>query len=435
MPLAVASKAFIHPAFFPLNPFHLFYENCMPFFWDCWITDSEKDEPIHISAAQGQKLGELIAGAMETLPPSFCGPIHDPYQKRQSQYKAFEWMALLHWYILPIGIELGLNPQLLHVFSQFVTIIEFAMTITPRSQEELDSLQVQVMRFLNDYEFLYVNNDPNKVYRCCLCVFQLFHVPMHIRWFGSIRMGSQATVERSIGEVGHKIHSKKEPFANLTNIIIEQECIRIAQEYYPQLRVGKDARSPAKSHPAMPRLTQELHVRNVDPTHLDAIESFITAKYPDFQGAFSAHLYGKLSLPDGKTLKSQVSDEFSDATRKYRWFEAHLGGKRLYGEAVAFYHVELAGGIISNVAIYKALTSINQPYPTTIRGTWSPDSLNEVMDVSNIQTVVGIFTGPQSKNVYVLRKHPALMLLRPEERGVRDVLDSDRYGEADVELD
>ncbi|KAH6906756.1 hypothetical protein BKA70DRAFT_1034916, partial [Coprinopsis sp. MPI-PUGE-AT-0042] len=31
MPLAVVSPCFIHPAFFPLDPFHLFYENCMPF--------------------------------------------------------------------------------------------------------------------------------------------------------------------------------------------------------------------------------------------------------------------------------------------------------------------------------------------------------------------------------------------------------------------
>ncbi|TEB22828.1 hypothetical protein FA13DRAFT_1578618, partial [Coprinellus micaceus] len=54
-----------------------------------------------------------------------------------------------------------------------------------------------------------------------LCVFQLIHVPIHIMWYGSIRLSSQATVERSIGEVGCKITSRKEPFAHLSNIIVE----------------------------------------------------------------------------------------------------------------------------------------------------------------------------------------------------------------------
>jgi hypothetical protein len=30
LPLCAASPAFSHPFFFPLDPFHLFYENCMP---------------------------------------------------------------------------------------------------------------------------------------------------------------------------------------------------------------------------------------------------------------------------------------------------------------------------------------------------------------------------------------------------------------------
>ena len=32
-----ASPAFLHPSFFPLDPFHLFYENCMVHIWDTWV--------------------------------------------------------------------------------------------------------------------------------------------------------------------------------------------------------------------------------------------------------------------------------------------------------------------------------------------------------------------------------------------------------------
>jgi hypothetical protein len=322
MPLAAAPNAFIHPSFFPLDPFHLFYENCMPFFWDCWTTDSKPTELMHLPARKAQKFGELVVEGMQTLPPSFCGPVRDPHLKRQSQYKAYEWMALLHWYTLAIGIELEFNPMLLHVFSQFAAIVEFSMTIAPRSQEDLDRLQESVMQFLNDYESLFVGNDPSRIYRCRLCVFQLFHVPMHIRWFGSIRMGSQATVERSIGEVGHKIHSKKEPFTNLTNIIIEQECIRIAQSYYPHL--SKNLSNHSTSVPPAHRLFHDLPPGQIEDAHLDIIESLISTSNPGLEGSMKAHLFGKLRLREGRMLRSKISEHFSNSARNYRWFEVRF---------------------------------------------------------------------------------------------------------------
>ena len=69
-----------------------------------------------------------------TLPPSLSGPIRNPYTKRNSQYKIYEWMmALLHWYIIPIAWELGFNKDVLKNFAQFVNIIEVAMSHTPKS--------------------------------------------------------------------------------------------------------------------------------------------------------------------------------------------------------------------------------------------------------------------------------------------------------------
>ena len=133
MPLCAASLAFLHPTFFPLDPFHLFYENCMAFLWDLWMTLSLPSDPIHINANKARKLGQLVSEAMSTLPSVFCGLVQDPFLKCQSQYKIYEWMALLHWYIIPIGIELEFNTVVLDNFSHFVEAVEMAMTIKPRS--------------------------------------------------------------------------------------------------------------------------------------------------------------------------------------------------------------------------------------------------------------------------------------------------------------
>ena len=45
-------------------------------------------------------------------------------------------------------------------------------------------------------------------------------------------MGLQATIERTIGEVGYHILSKKSPFFNLASIIYEQELLRLLVLYF-----------------------------------------------------------------------------------------------------------------------------------------------------------------------------------------------------------
>ena len=135
-------------------------------------------------------------------------------------------MALLHWYIIPVAWELHFDREALKNFVQFVNIIEVAMSHMPKSDEDI-ALYNLVKSFLEEFERLYVHNDPVKVSRCRLCIWQLIHVPMHIAWNGSIRFGSQATVECAIGEIGHKVRSKKAPFANISTMLYERACIAV----------------------------------------------------------------------------------------------------------------------------------------------------------------------------------------------------------------
>ncbi|KAJ3511897.1 hypothetical protein NLJ89_g3836 [Agrocybe chaxingu] len=270
LPLCAASLAFIHPLFFPIDPFHLFYENCMSFFWDLWTSFSKAGELIHLPVVKAQELGCLIPLAMATLPPAFCGPVQDPYLKRQSQYKVYEWMALLHWYIIPIGIELSFTPAILRNFARFVYTIEFAMTIKGRDEEDLQHLHDTIAEFLKEYERLYIGQDPEKIQRARLCVFQLIHIPRHIQWNGSIRLGSQATVERSIGEMGHKIRSKKAPFANLANLIYQRELVKIL--------FGKSS-SPCQSISRL-ILPSEIHCK-MSPLSVGAGSSFLMGMFSE----------------------------------------------------------------------------------------------------------------------------------------------------------
>ena len=331
LPLCAASVAFTHPTFFPLDPFHLFYENCMAFIWDTWTVLSKPGEVIHLSSAKAQNLGRLIPPAMSTLPPAFCGPIRDPYLKRQSQYKVYEWMALLHWYIIPIGTEIGMDPTVLQNFSRFVAAIEFAMIIQPRDDAELQKLHKIITKFLEEYERLYIGNDPNKILRARLCIFQLIHVPHHIQWNGSIRVGSQATVERAIGEMGHKIRSKKSPFANLANLIYERELVKILSLYYPIVDPSISAQKINVDNSDLPlnqvtsKFIQEHPLRKKAGARQDVLDELQVVgdflKCDPLGNEVLVRRWGKFKLLNGFVLGSRLSTQKAQSARRSEWFE------------------------------------------------------------------------------------------------------------------
>lgn len=335
LPLCAASVAFTHPTFFPLDPFHLFYENCMAFIWDTWTVLSKPGEVIHLTSAKAQNLGRLIPPAMSTLPPAFCGPIRDPYLKRQSQYKVYEWMALLHWYIIPIGSEIGMDPTVLQNFSRFTAAIEFAMIIQPRDDAELQELRKIITKFLVEYEQLYIGNDPNKILRARLCIFQLIHVPHHIQWNGSIRVGSQATVERAIGEMGHKIRSRKSPFANLANLIYERELVKILSLYYPivdprrisaqkinvdnsDLLLNQGSSKFIQEHPV---LRKKAGIRQEVLDELQVVGDFLKCDLLASDNEVLVRRWGKFKLLNGFVLGSRLSTQNAQSARRSEWFE------------------------------------------------------------------------------------------------------------------
>ncbi|KAF8955648.1 hypothetical protein BDZ97DRAFT_1907529 [Flammula alnicola] len=426
LPLCAASKAFIHPTFFPIDPFHLFYENSMAFIWDTWTTNSKPTERIHLPENKARRFGEAVSAAMKTLPPAFCGPVRDPFLKRHSQYKVYEWMALLHWYILPIGMELGFDPSVLQNFSHFVSAIEFAMSIQARSEAEIADLHSILRKFLIGFEALYVAGNPENISRSRLCIFQLIHIPMHIKWNGSIRVGSQATVERSIGEVGHKIRSKKSPFANLANIITEKELLRILKLYYPSLSVhstpldsnhGDDAELIQKI-----RLTKKDSEETFAIQELESIERHSQIDLYDPDSGAVAERWGKARLANGRLLRSKISDKGSSAAWFYRWFEACInenGGTRvIFGEALAFYKLKIDDAVKKSLVLYHQLVDVKQTLGQ-LRGKWDRNTIHAA-EISAIVDIVGIWELEnlnESKNVYILRKHPAIALLSPEELG------------------
>ncbi|KAF8900457.1 hypothetical protein CPB84DRAFT_1778963, partial [Gymnopilus junonius] len=328
---------------------------------------------------------------MKTLPPAFCGP----------SVQIYEWMALLHWYVLPIGMELGFDPLVLENFSQLVSAIEFAMSIKERTESEIMSLHLVIQKFLTGFESLYINGNPELISRARLCIFQLTHVPIHIKWNGSIRIGSQATVERNIGEVGHKIRSKKSPFANLANIITEKELIRILSLYYPSLSV-----EDADYHSHLVGLdnpgtgVEAQDDNNICPTNKLALEDYSETNVGNTETHVDAERWGKASINERDTSKT------------------------IFGEALAFYKLTVDGVLWRNIVVYHRLAEMKQTLGQ-LRGSWDRKTVR-TLEISAIIDIVGIWEPKnESERVYILRKHPGIALLNTEELGKSPEEDTD----------
>ena len=432
LPLCAASHAFSHPFFFPLDPFHLFYENCMPHMWDIWFSESSELEKVYMSPAISSQLGAEVEKAIATLPSSFSGCIRDPSKKRQSSYKIYEWMALLHWYIVPIAWELEFNKEVVKNFARFSNVVEYAMTPVPRTQKDLIKLYDEIVCFLREFERLYVGNDPSKIFRCRLCIFQLIHVPHHISYNGSIRFGSQATCERAIGDIGHGTRSKKSPFKNIASYKTDKQSARILHLFYPALSKS-DAKPQRTSLFKAIAITQKQRKEDKNlQAQLQAIQSYLG----EYNPMLHIMRWGKCPLANNVTLTSQLFELSQRHTsRSSRYFEAHLEGlqpkdqslgetelevemsKPIFGEALAFY---TAGTNLSLVA-YHPLMERHKLFGRWY-GTWSSQVL--VLETSAIVGLIGIWT--YNNHVHVLRKHPGVSLLTQEECGIdsEDQLDT-----------
>jgi hypothetical protein len=105
-----------------------------------------------------------------------------------------------------------------------------------------------------------------------------------------------------------------------------------------------------------------------------------------------------------------------------------------YGEAISFYTVRIRGEV-KMVVVFVPLTGLQRPFPTVLRGRWPEDeSANGAilaLELGSIETIVGIWEYPQTKNIYILPKHPAYSFLRPEDLGLVEEMERDKDSDED----
>ncbi|KAI0698939.1 hypothetical protein BC835DRAFT_1268525 [Cytidiella melzeri] len=419
LPLLVASYAHIYPYFFSLDAVHQLYANIASHLHRLMIEDN------YLPPHKLEKFGFWLEMAKATLPSTFCGPVRNIYTKLNTSFKLYEWMAVVHWYTVPFLLSLGVRYEVVSNYALFVRIAEFSMRMEERTEEDLQKFEQLIIEFLTGFEKLYIT-DPSKISRARLTLFQLIHIPNHIRWYGSFRLCSQATCERTIGYLGRKVRSDKSPFQHLANIIMEQEVIKCLKLYYPDL-VPQDPPKPTRL------LHKEYQITRAERAapfstwnqHRNAIYQF---KGWDIEAPGSdiplPTRWGKFSLDSGVTLRSEMSERNGKSSRSSRYFEAVTSaGISIFGEALAFYTWDKEDKDSILVAFHR-INGVQNVLRCTHRGNLTSEVT--VIEAKFIRSLVGVWAFQDY--TYVLRKHAGLAVLSETELAA----EAEREGNAGI---
>src|ERR1700722_8189035 len=161
----------------------------------------------------------------------------NPAEKIFSGYKAIEYLVYIFG-LCPALLYGVLPPQFYYHFCKLV----FGICIIHqchKSQSHLIATHKALLEYVYQFELLYYQRKMIRLYFIHPCIHALVHlVPKHFR-IGSLTEASQWIMEHTIGNLGEEIQLHSDPYANLTQRIIERSCINAVKNMAPDLAATK----------------------------------------------------------------------------------------------------------------------------------------------------------------------------------------------------
>ena len=233
------------PKCFPADTMHLFGLNISQLLVGLWrgsIEHTQDDHPttwqfavLHDNAVW-QSHGASVAGASLYLPVCLESRVpRNPAEKISSGYKAVEYLVYVFG-LCPALLYDVLPPKFYYHFCQLV----FAARVVHqchKSKEDLLAAHKAFLEFVYTFEILYYERKLTRLHFVRPCIHALTHiVPEHFR-LGSLTELSQWTMERTIGNLGEEIRQHSDPYANLSQRVIERArtnaLYALAPDFFP----------------------------------------------------------------------------------------------------------------------------------------------------------------------------------------------------------
>jgi hypothetical protein len=185
--------------------------------------------------------------ATSFIPSSFGHAPHNPAEKINSGYKAWEFQL----YIYRLGPVLlqHILPQLYwEHYCKLVIGIQILQhpIINP---QDLRIGNAALKDFIRDFETLYYQRKASLIHFVHHSVHLLTHIAPKTVHAGPLACYAQWTMETAIGNLGREIHQDKDPYRNLEECGVIHAQINSLMAMYPKLDINNNIRGlPNRAH-------------------------------------------------------------------------------------------------------------------------------------------------------------------------------------------
>jgi hypothetical protein len=180
-----------------------------------------------------KKHGQAVAAATPYLPGSFDRPPHNPAEKINSGYKAWEFLM----YVFGLGPGLFYNVLPEKYWINFCKLIYGMCVLSQHSITSTDLCKAHKVLndFCDEFELLYYQRRVDRLHFIRPVLHTLRHLALEVQRVGPLACSSQWTLERTIGNLGEEIRQPSNPFANLSQRGIRRCQVNALHAMFPDL--------------------------------------------------------------------------------------------------------------------------------------------------------------------------------------------------------
>ncbi|KAJ4467642.1 hypothetical protein C8J55DRAFT_426246 [Lentinula edodes] len=213
---------------------HLVWENLIKNLLKLWSTDfkglDSGQENYKFTKTVWEAIGAATATCGSTIPSAFG--VRVPNISGDGVYMSAEMLSFWTLYLGPILLRSHFtNEAYYDHFIELVRLLNICLQFEI-SDVELADIHEGFIKWVDEYERIYYQFDPERIALCPLTIHGLLHIAPSIKATGPVWCYWAFPMERYCGKLGPTIRSRRFPFAALARQVLEEARLAQIKVFY-----------------------------------------------------------------------------------------------------------------------------------------------------------------------------------------------------------
>ncbi|KAG1761276.1 hypothetical protein EDD22DRAFT_780076 [Suillus occidentalis] len=350
--------------------------------------------------------GKAVATATPFLPTSFDRPPHNPAEKINSGYKA--WEFTLYLFSLGPALFYGILPD--KYWRNFCLLVHGIRLVSQHSisRKELHTAHMSLIGFMKGFEELYYQCHIDRIHMVRQSIHAIGHYGWEVETKGPLICTSQWTMEHTIGNLTEELRQHSNPYANLSQHAIRRARINALKALIPDI-------DPDDSKPILPQWSKDIGdgyglLKAQDRSRYKtrdyegpAIREYIESQCVDslvlglfrVDGSIQISRWARLRIPNGQVARSRWKEGHQTNARRSRNVKFMHNGEIHFGEVLYFFQCEVHQDEESTLALISTYSApdpalLEASHHTVVSCSHLGDASLQVIDVKSIHAVVAM---------------------------------------------